>query len=185
MLPFSFCCYFQEITVSPVGVAALTTPQVLIHHMQGHSIHCIASGGQAPKFKFFFFAQKAEESSNYLVECIINSSTCQSQVKIKADDQSTLEEFSALFQSALSQFGLPWFFLVNLHLLLLLLLWEIVVTFWFPFCRHLCKLKRKLASWVMSVCTIWGKGYLISFCCSDYCFNLFVILMTEKFHHGT
>lgn len=96
----------QEISVSPQGIAALTTPQALIHHMQSHSIHCIASGGQAPKFKFFFFAQKAEEPSNYLVECIINSSTCESQVKIKADDQSTSEDFSALFQSALSQFGL-------------------------------------------------------------------------------
>ncbi|KAL0327558.1 UNVERIFIED_CONTAM: Beta-adaptin-like protein A [Sesamum angustifolium] len=79
----------------------------LPQHMQGHSIHCIASGGQAPNFKFFFFAQKAEESSVYLVECIINSSSCKVQLKIKADDQSTSEAFSELFQSALSKFVLP------------------------------------------------------------------------------
>ncbi|KAA8521785.1 hypothetical protein F0562_012458 [Nyssa sinensis] len=97
----------QEYSINPQGVAALTTPQALLQHMQGHFIHCIASGGQAPNFKFFFFAQKAEESSTFLVECIINSSSCKVQIKIKADDQSTSQAFSDLFQSALSKFGMP------------------------------------------------------------------------------
>lgn len=97
----------QEYSLSPQGVAALTAPQALLRHMQSHSIHCIASGGQSPNFKFFFFAQKAEESSNYLVECIINTSLAKAQMKIKADDQSTSEAFSTLFQSALSKFGSP------------------------------------------------------------------------------
>lgn len=101
-LPFLL---YQETTISPQGVAAMTTPQALIRHMQGHSIHCIASGGQAPNFKFFFYAQKAEEPSTYLVECIVNSSSCKVQLKIKADDQSTSQAFSELFQSALSKFG--------------------------------------------------------------------------------
>ncbi|KAI9192321.1 hypothetical protein LWI28_021181 [Acer negundo] len=96
----------QDFTISPQGVAALTTPQTLLRHMQGHSIHCIASGGQSPNFKFFFFAQKAEEPSNYLVECIINTSSAKAQIKIKADDQTTSQAFSDLFQSALSKFGL-------------------------------------------------------------------------------
>ena len=99
----------QEISISPQGITALTTPRALIRHMQGQSIHCMASGGQAPNFKFFFFAQKAKESSNYLVECIINTSASKAQLKIKADDQSTSEAFSSLLQSALSKFGLPWF----------------------------------------------------------------------------
>ncbi|KAG2699745.1 hypothetical protein I3843_07G203400 [Carya illinoinensis] len=97
----------QEYSVSPRGVAALTAPQALLRHMQGHSIHCIASGGQSPNYKFFFFAQKAEESSTFLVECIINTSSAKAQIKIKADDQSASEAFSTLFQSALSEFGLP------------------------------------------------------------------------------
>uniref|UniRef100_A0A5B7BH30 Beta-adaptin-like protein n=1 Tax=Davidia involucrata TaxID=16924 RepID=A0A5B7BH30_DAVIN len=97
----------QEYSMNPQGVAVMTTPQALLRHMQGHFIHCIASGGQAPNFKFFFFAQKAEESSTYLVECIINSSSCKAQIKIKADDQSTSQAFSDLFQSALSKFGMP------------------------------------------------------------------------------
>lgn len=95
----------QEFSLSPQGVAALTTPQALLWHMQGHSIHCIASGGHSPNFKFFFFAQKAEESSNFLVECIINTSSAKAQVKIKADDQSTSQAFSDVFQSALSKFS--------------------------------------------------------------------------------
>ncbi|KAG5591952.1 hypothetical protein H5410_042466 [Solanum commersonii] len=95
----------QETSINPQGVAIMTSPQTLIHHMQGHSIHCIASGGQALNFKFFFYAQKAEEPSTYLVECVVNSSSCKVQLKIKADDQSTSQAFSELFQSALSKFG--------------------------------------------------------------------------------
>uniref|UniRef100_A0A7N0V7B6 Beta-adaptin-like protein n=1 Tax=Kalanchoe fedtschenkoi TaxID=63787 RepID=A0A7N0V7B6_KALFE len=97
----------QEYTVSPQGTAALTAPQALLRHMQGHSVHCIASGGQSPNFKFFFFAQKEEEPSNFLVECIINTSTSKAQVKIRADDQSKSQAFADLFQSALSKFGMP------------------------------------------------------------------------------
>ncbi|CAI9755649.1 unnamed protein product [Fraxinus pennsylvanica] len=58
----------QEISMNPEGAFALSSPQVLLRHMQGHSIQCIASGGQAPNFKFFFFAQKEGEPSTYLVE---------------------------------------------------------------------------------------------------------------------
>ncbi|KAL5078597.1 hypothetical protein RYX36_007018 [Vicia faba] len=63
----------EEYSLSPLGIASLTTPHALLRHMQSHSIQYIASGGQAPNFKFFFFAQKAEEASIYLVECIINT----------------------------------------------------------------------------------------------------------------
>lgn len=97
----------QEYSISPQGIASLTTPNSLLWHMQSYSIHCIASGGQSPNLKFFFFAQKAEEASIYLVECIINTSSAKTQIKIKADDQSSSQAFKALFQSALSKFGLP------------------------------------------------------------------------------
>ncbi|CAJ1973844.1 unnamed protein product [Sphenostylis stenocarpa] len=97
----------EEYSLSPQGIASLTTPHALLRHMQSHSIQCIASGGQSPNFKFFFFAQKAEAASMYLVECIINTSSAKSQIKVKADDQSSSPAFSTLFQSALSKFGLP------------------------------------------------------------------------------
>lgn len=96
----------QEGSITPQGVAAMTTPQALLRHMQAHDIHCIASGGKSPNFKFFFFAQKADDPSNFLVECIINSSTCTAQLKIKADDQTATQAFVTLFQSALSNFGM-------------------------------------------------------------------------------
>ncbi|XP_058113759.1 beta-adaptin-like protein A [Magnolia sinica] len=96
----------QDGSISPLGVAALTTPQVLLRHMQGHSIQCIASGGQAPNFKFFFFAQKADDSASFfLVECLINTSLGKAQIKVKADDGNASEAFTALFRSALSEFG--------------------------------------------------------------------------------
>ncbi|KAJ7958599.1 Beta-adaptin-like protein [Quillaja saponaria] len=97
----------QECSINPEGVASLTAPNALLRHMQSHSIHCIAQGGQPPNFKLFFFAQKAEESSTFLVECIINTSSAKTQIKIKADDQSASQAFSTLFQTALSKFGFP------------------------------------------------------------------------------
>ncbi|KAJ8751695.1 hypothetical protein K2173_025861 [Erythroxylum novogranatense] len=97
----------QEYSLTPQGTVALTAPQALIRHMQAQSIQCIASGGQPPNLKFFFFSQKAEEASTYLVECKINTSSAKAQINIKADDQRTTEEFSALFRSALSNFGIP------------------------------------------------------------------------------
>ncbi|KAL8101674.1 beta-adaptin-like protein A isoform X2 [Apium graveolens] len=96
----------EEASISPQGVAALSNLQSLLHHMQGHSIQCIASGGQSPNFKFFFFAQKSEEPSLFLVECIINSSSCKAQLKIKADDESSSFAFSKVFKSALSSYGM-------------------------------------------------------------------------------
>ncbi|MED6109287.1 hypothetical protein PIB30_032054 [Stylosanthes scabra] len=95
----------EDFSLSPQGVAALATSNALLRHMQSHSIHCIASGGQSPNFKFFFFAQKAESASIYLAELLINSSSAKSQIKIKADDPSTSQAFSTIFQSALSKFG--------------------------------------------------------------------------------
>ncbi|PKA54455.1 Beta-adaptin-like protein A [Apostasia shenzhenica] len=95
----------KEFSVNPQGVAALVVPQSLLRHMQGHSIQCIASGGQPPNLKFFFFAQTDGESSPhpfFLVECLINTSSAKAQIKIKAEDPSLSEPFSALFQSALS-----------------------------------------------------------------------------------
>ncbi|CAD5190647.1 unnamed protein product [Musa acuminata subsp. burmannicoides] len=96
----------QDCSVSPQGIAALTTPQALIRHMQASSIQCIASGGQSPNFKFFFFAQKLDGPPLFfLVECIVNTSSAKAQVKIKADDATASEAFFGLFQSALSKFG--------------------------------------------------------------------------------
>ncbi|KAL4579665.1 hypothetical protein LXL04_015821 [Taraxacum kok-saghyz] len=98
----------QEGSITPQGVAAMTTLEALLNHMQAHHIHCIASGGKSQNFKFFFFAQKADSdsASNFLVECVINSSTCKAQIKIKADDQTASQPFFTLFQSALSNFGM-------------------------------------------------------------------------------
>lgn len=98
----------QEYSIEPQGVVALTKPQALLQHMQGHSIQCIASGGQVPNLKFFFFAQRADDPpAFFLVECLINTSSAKAQIKVKADDPSVSEAFATLFQSALSKFALP------------------------------------------------------------------------------
>ncbi|XP_006644391.1 beta-adaptin-like protein A [Oryza brachyantha] len=96
----------QECTLSPQGAASLMNPQLLIRHMQSNYIQCIASGGQPPNYKFFFYAQKDGATAFFLVECIVNTASAKAQIKIKADDGTAAEAFSTLFQSALSKFGL-------------------------------------------------------------------------------
>ena len=87
-------------------MVALAAPPLLIKHMQEHYINCIASGGQPPNFKFFFYAQKAGQSTSFfLVECLVNSSSAKVHVKVKADDSGSAGDFSTLFQTALSKFG--------------------------------------------------------------------------------
>ncbi|RCV26293.1 hypothetical protein SEVIR_5G240600v4 [Setaria viridis] len=96
----------QECSLSPQGAASLMNPQSLIRHMQSNHIQCIASGGQPPNYKFFFYAQKDGATAFFLVECIVNTASAKAQLKIKADDGTAAEAFSTLFQSALSKFGL-------------------------------------------------------------------------------
>ncbi|TVU35861.1 hypothetical protein EJB05_17768 [Eragrostis curvula] len=95
----------QECSLSPQGAASLMNPQSLVRHMQSCSIQCIASGGQPPNYKFFFYAQKDGDTAFFLVECIINTASAKAQLKLKADDGTASEAFSTLFQSALSKFG--------------------------------------------------------------------------------
>ncbi|KAF7022910.1 hypothetical protein CFC21_035542 [Triticum aestivum] len=97
--------FSQECSLSPQGAASLMNPQSLIRHMQSNYIQCIASGGQPPNYKFYFYGQKAGAAAFYLVECIVNTASAKAQLKIKAEDGTTAEAFSTLFQSVLSQFG--------------------------------------------------------------------------------
>ncbi|CAK9859595.1 unnamed protein product [Sphagnum jensenii] len=88
--------------------AALPSPQPLLRHMQAHSIECMASGGQAPKFKFFFFAQVADSPPStgfFLVEFVVNTSSGISQAKVKADNADLVPAFGDLFVSTLRKFG--------------------------------------------------------------------------------
>eukprot|EP00252_Welwitschia_mirabilis_P020113 TRINITY_DN4851_c0_g1_i1.p1 TRINITY_DN4851_c0_g1~~TRINITY_DN4851_c0_g1_i1.p1 ORF type:complete len:844 (-),score=200.12 TRINITY_DN4851_c0_g1_i1:295-2826(-) len=98
----------KEYALTAQAVSALKSPQSLLRHMQGHSIHCIASGGQAPNFKFFFFAQKADTTTAavyFLVECIIHTTSSKANIKFKADESNLAQEFSEHFYSALQKFG--------------------------------------------------------------------------------
>eukprot|EP00246_Nothoceros_aenigmaticus_P013576 TRINITY_DN4752_c0_g1_i1.p1 TRINITY_DN4752_c0_g1~~TRINITY_DN4752_c0_g1_i1.p1 ORF type:complete len:351 (-),score=79.94 TRINITY_DN4752_c0_g1_i1:65-1096(-) len=96
-----------DIPLSPQAGALLTGPQAILRHMQAHSIQCMASGGQAPKLKFFFFAQTEGApagSGSFLVEFQINS-PLSSTAKVKADDTNLTSAFVEHFRSALRKFG--------------------------------------------------------------------------------
>eukprot|EP00249_Psilotum_nudum_P021679 c28199_g1_i1 orf=558-3068(-) len=98
----------QEYTLSTQAITALTGPQPLLRHMQAHEIQCIASGGQLPNFKFFFYSQRLGSpagSGFFLVECVTSTSSRVSTVKIKTDDNKSSQDFADIFQSALANFG--------------------------------------------------------------------------------
>ncbi|KAJ3671027.1 hypothetical protein LUZ60_008453 [Juncus effusus] len=96
----------QESSLTIQGIASLQSPQSLIKHMQANSIQCIASGGQPPNYKFFFFAQKEGSNNFFLVESVVNTASAKAQIKIKADDAGLSGEFATIFESALASFGL-------------------------------------------------------------------------------
>ncbi|KAM3412821.1 hypothetical protein ACQJBY_004159 [Aegilops geniculata] len=98
--------FSQECSLTPQGAASLMNHQLLIRHMQNNYIQCVASGGQPPNRKFFFYGQKAGAADFYLVDCTVNTASPKAQLKIKADDGATAEAFSTLFRSVLSEFGL-------------------------------------------------------------------------------
>lgn len=98
----------QEYSLPPQATASLTGPHPLLRHMQSLQIQCIASGGQSPTFKFFFFAQKSGSPAGtgyFLVECIVNISSRSCTAKYKADDSTSCKDFAEIFHSALLKFG--------------------------------------------------------------------------------
>ncbi|XP_024520729.1 beta-adaptin-like protein A isoform X1 [Selaginella moellendorffii] len=91
----------------PISAQSLKTTQPLLRHMQEKSVQCMASGGQSPTFKFFFFAQKADGMPGtgfFLVECLVHTSAGKASVKVKSEDSTFTAAFSDLFKSALSSF---------------------------------------------------------------------------------
>eukprot|EP00898_Chlorokybus_atmophyticus_P000521 jgi/Chlat1/146/Chrsp1S03236 len=89
---------------STPALSAATT-QDIIKHMSASSILCIASGGQAPNYKFYMFAQNADQSSLFLVELLMDRSTATATAKIKAENASTVGPFGELFTATLGKFG--------------------------------------------------------------------------------
>jgi hypothetical protein len=81
--------------------------------MQTKLIHCIASGGQAPSFRFFFFAQKQQDrgaiaiagSSYFLVECSVSTASKKCVANYKADEAGLVQSFADIFKSAVQAFG--------------------------------------------------------------------------------
>uniref|UniRef100_A0A0E0C4X0 Beta-adaptin-like protein n=1 Tax=Oryza meridionalis TaxID=40149 RepID=A0A0E0C4X0_9ORYZ len=97
----------QECSLSPQGAASLMNPQSLIRHMQNNYIQCIASGGQPPNYKFFFYAQKDGAAAFFLVECIVNTASAKAQIKVKADDGTAAEAFSTWAREGLGSDLMP------------------------------------------------------------------------------
>ncbi|CAI7830066.1 unnamed protein product [Closterium sp. NIES-54] len=69
--------------------------------MAHSNIQCMASGGQRPAFRFFFYAQKADAAPGgmFLVELQVNTSAATASGKVKGA-AGAADEFVALFRSA-------------------------------------------------------------------------------------
>ena len=69
----------------------------------GERRQTMASGGTAPQFKFFFFAQPAhDKTKHFLMEMLLNTGTNTAQITIKSDAAPTLvAEFTELVKKTL------------------------------------------------------------------------------------
>lgn len=91
-------------------LSSLSAPAPLLAHMAHKGIQCMASGGQAPTFRFFFYAHKADVAAPggaFLVELQVNTSVGTAVGKIKAEEAVALytEELLEVFRRALLSFG--------------------------------------------------------------------------------
>lgn len=93
-----------EEPLQPQALVKLSTPQALLRHMASSSIACMASGGAAPMFRFFFYAQSVEAGAGsgfFLIELIVNSASGSASAKIKAEQEALVEPFVDVFRTAL------------------------------------------------------------------------------------
>ncbi|CAI5470132.1 unnamed protein product [Closterium sp. Yama58-4] len=83
-------------------ITALSAPAPLLRHMAHRNIQCMASGGQRPAFRFFFYAQKADAAPGgmFLVELQVNTNAGTASGKVKGA-AGAADEFAALFRDAL------------------------------------------------------------------------------------
>ncbi|GLI59252.1 hypothetical protein VaNZ11_001098 [Volvox africanus] len=97
----------STLSVSPATVAAITANnhRDFTQHMTQAYIHTIASGGQAPSFRYYFYGQNAGPSAAlYLVELLLRSDSGNIQVTIKTADSAALPAFLELWSACLTGF---------------------------------------------------------------------------------
>ncbi|GLC44199.1 hypothetical protein PLESTB_000752500 [Pleodorina starrii] len=95
------------LSVSPATVAAITANnhRDFTQHMTQAYIHTIASGGQAPSFRYYFYGQNAGPSGAlYLVELLLRSDSGNMTVTVKTGDTSALPAFLELWNACLTGF---------------------------------------------------------------------------------
>ncbi|EFJ51657.1 hypothetical protein VOLCADRAFT_56821 [Volvox carteri f. nagariensis] len=97
----------STLSVSPATVAAIVANnhRDFTQHMTQAYIHTIASGGQAPSFRYYFYGQNAGQSAAlYLVELLLRSDTGNMQVTVKTADTASLPAFLELWNACLTGF---------------------------------------------------------------------------------
>lgn len=93
-------------TINQETVAALASnghKEFSQHMMQGY-INTMASGGQPPQFKYYFFATTADGSGEFLVEMIVATSSGQTSVTVKSNVPQLVNQFVELWVNLLVGF---------------------------------------------------------------------------------
>ncbi|GIL46366.1 hypothetical protein Vafri_3358 [Volvox africanus] len=97
----------STLSVSPATVAAIiaNNHRDFTQHMTQAYIHTIASGGQAPSFRYYFYGQNGGPSAAlYLVEMLLRSDSGNIQVTVKTADTASLPAFLELWNACLTGF---------------------------------------------------------------------------------
>jgi len=92
----------QPVEPLPPGAAASSLAGRLPLHMTSHHMPCMAHGGAAPNFKFYFFAKKLSDQVFFLVEANINTDVGTVSMTIKGEDPAMVPLFQERMKAALA-----------------------------------------------------------------------------------
>jgi hypothetical protein len=68
--------------------------QDFCRHMAAANIATMASGGQAPMYRFYFHAQQLGTGTRILVEALVNKTAGNASVTVKSSDVAVASAFS-------------------------------------------------------------------------------------------
>eukprot|EP00884_Botryococcus_braunii_P006125 jgi/Botrbrau1/15513/Bobra.0225s0004.1 len=94
--------FTHPLTPAAVSVIEANKHQDFCRHLAASNIATMASGGQAPMYRFYFHAQEAGTGTRVLVEVIVNKTAGNASVTVKSSDVGLASSFSDLLRTCLN-----------------------------------------------------------------------------------
>eukprot|EP00195_Chlamydomonas_chlamydogama_P008244 CAMPEP_0202904088 /NCGR_PEP_ID=MMETSP1392-20130828/27835_1 /ASSEMBLY_ACC=CAM_ASM_000868 /TAXON_ID=225041 /ORGANISM="Chlamydomonas chlamydogama, Strain SAG 11-48b" /LENGTH=846 /DNA_ID=CAMNT_0049591569 /DNA_START=246 /DNA_END=2786 /DNA_ORIENTATION=+ len=92
--------------LSPATIAAMSanSHKDFCQHMTQAYIMTMASGGQPPTFKYYFYSQVADSGALVLVEVVVRTDACSASITFKSEAVEAMPQFMELWTNCLAGF---------------------------------------------------------------------------------